>query len=175
MNHSDEKTPAQRIAELQRTATAFHEAGHAVAAFVLGRQVHKVTIEPGKSAFGTSRLGVCQLGKGRRKASKDLLEEEVIILFAGMVAEARFTGRYCETGASQDLRQIQAILCQRATSEKHHEKLHRRMLDKTEHLIGEQGHVLAIQWLAKELIEKNSLSGRAVKHFVNQAASQSGH
>lgn len=153
-------------------ATAYHEAGHAVAAFLLGRQVHKVTIEPGKSAFGALRLGTCQLAKGRTKPSKDLLEEEVIILFAGMVAEAHFTGKYCERGASEDLRMIRRILCGRATSEKQHEKLHRRMLDKTEHLLCDGRHAKAIDWIAQELIERTSVSGRAVKHFVNQALSQ---
>ena len=94
-------------------ATAYHEAGHAVMAQSLGRLVQKVTILPGKSQFGEVRLGICEIRKGRSKASKDLLEDEALILLAGMVAEARFTGQYCEQGATQDLRNLQQLLLQR--------------------------------------------------------------
>ena len=162
-------TDSSNTADPSRTATAYHEAGHAVVAYVLGRLVHKVTVEPGKSEFGASRLGVCRLGKGRHKASQDQLEDEVIILFAGMAAEARFTGRYCQAGASEDLQRIGSLLGQRATNEKQYEKLHRRMFDKTEHLLDHNDHMQAIHWIANELLERTTISGRSVKHFVEQA------
>ena len=85
-------------------ATAYHEAGHAVMALFLGRPIDKVTISPGKSAIGVERLGACHIKKGRGKGSKDWLEDEVMILLAGMVAESQITGQYCAAGAAQDLR-----------------------------------------------------------------------
>ena len=60
--------PDQAIRQL--TATSYHEAGHAVMAISLGRLVHKVTIVPGKSQFGDTRLGACEMQKGRSSASK---------------------------------------------------------------------------------------------------------
>ncbi|WP_231756328.1 ATP-dependent metallopeptidase FtsH/Yme1/Tma family protein [Lignipirellula cremea] len=154
-------------------ATAWHEAGHAVMAISLGRLVQKVTIMPGKSQFGVGRLGVCEIGKGRSKASKDQLEDEILILLAGMVAESRFTGEYCQSGASQDLRHVRRLLAQRASSENQLERLQRRLLDKTEHLLGEAGHALAVELIARELLQKTTVSGRAVRHFFEQAIRQS--
>lgn len=159
---------------LRLTATAYHEAGHAVMALSLGRLIQKVTILPGKSQFGELRLGVCEIRKGRSKASKDLLKDEVLILLAGMVAEARFTGQYCQQGATQDLRNIRRLLHNRASSENQLERLQRRLLDKTEHLLRDEGHAKAIELIARELIQKTTISGRAVRHFFEHAVKQSG-
>lgn len=156
-----------QVAEL--TATAYHEAGHAVMATVLGRNIQKVTIKPGKIQTGGLRLGLCELATGRRRSSHDALEDEVLILLAGMVAEAKFTGRYCQLGASQDLRFASSMLQDRGGNDNHAQRLQRRLLDKTEHLLNEPAHVQAIMTVAKELIERTTISGRAVRHIVSQA------
>lgn len=153
-------------------ATAYHESGHAVMAVLLGRLVHKVTIEPGKSPFGQMRLGQCEMGKGRSKASKDLLEEEVLILYAGMVAEAHFSGKYCESGARQDLANILRLLEPRVKTQKQLERLQKRLLGKTEYLLADDVHARAIKLIASELLEKTTISGRAVRHFFRQATEQ---
>jgi len=177
MNHDprqlDETSPDRSDpAAIQLMATAYHEAGHAVMALSLGRLIHKVTIVPGKSQFGGVRLGTCELQKGRSKASKDLLEDQVLILFAGMVAEAHFTGQYCRQGASQDLCDIARLLNNRANSEKQFQRLQRRWLDKTEHLLGDEVYATAVQLIAGELIQKTTITGRAVRHFFEQASKQ---
>lgn len=154
----------------EMTATAYHEAGHAVMALTLGRPIEKVTISPARLQTGGSRLGACKIQKGRFKASKDQLEDEVLILFAGMVAESHFTKQYCNLGASQDLRGIRQLLSNRATSERHLERLERRLLDKTEHLLGAQGLTKAIESIALELLTKETISGRAVRHLLEHAA-----
>ena len=158
---------------LRLIATAYHEAGHAVMAQSLGRLVQKVTILPGKSQFGQARLGICEIRKGRSKASKDQLEDEALILLAGMVAEARFTGQYCQSGAAQDLRNLQRLLQHRANSEAQLESLQRKMLAKTEHLLHADGPSRAIELVACELLQKQTISGRAVRHFFEQAEKQS--
>ncbi len=73
----------------QSIRTAYHEAGHAVIAIMVGRTVNKVSIVP-----GGKRLGVCKMNKGRTKASQDALEADLLILLAGMAAEGRKSGRY---------------------------------------------------------------------------------
>jgi len=158
-----------RRAVLERTATAYHEAGHAVMAISLGRTIQKVTIQPGKRQFGPARLGTCELKKGRSRASKDPLEDDVLILLAGMVSESKFTGRYNQGGASQDLRDVASLLCTRAASPRQHETLQRRLLAKTEHILCDAAHVAAIEVLAQELLEKTVVSGRAVRHHFQQA------
>lgn len=153
----------------EATATAYHEAGHAVMAVSLGRSIQKVTIQPGKRQFGPARLGTCEIKKGRRGGAQDPLEDDVLILLAGMVGEAKWTGEYCAQGASQDLRDVANLLCTRAASPRQHETLQRRMLSKAEHILSDAVHTEAIDKIANELLEKTTVSGRAVRHHFQQA------
>jgi hypothetical protein len=167
---ADESSAA---ATFTQTATAWHEAGHAVMAVSLGRSIEKVTISPAQLQTGGSRLGICKIQKGRSKASNDRLEEDVMILLAGMVGESRFTGRYCVDGAAQDLAFVERLLSTRASNERRLERLTRRMLDKTEHSLSESCHAEAIRLIASELVSKITISGRAVRHFFEQATRES--
>ena len=112
------------------------------------------------------------MDQGRSKASQDWLEDEVLILFAGMVAEAHFTGSYCPKGAASDLRAIESLLSTRANTERQFEKLHRRLLDKTEYILSDEVHEKAIASVAEQLLEHETIKGRLVKHFLNQAIDQ---
>ncbi len=142
-------------------------------ATIVGRPIQKVTICAAHLSTGGLRLGACKIRKGRSKPSKDWLEDEVLIFFAGMVAESHVTGTYCEQGARQDLRIVKRLLSQtRATSPRQLEKLERRLLDKTEYLLSEEPHAKAVEMVARELIEKTTISGRAVVHLFNQAITQ---
>jgi len=152
-------------------ATAYHEAGHAVMAMILGRGVQKVTIAAARMQTGGQRLGVCELGKGRTKPSQDTIEDEALILLAGMVAEARFTGEYCRRGAATDIRMVTRLLQNRAGTDRQLERLQRRLLEKTEHLLSETGHARAIEVVARELLLRTTVSGRGVRHLVDSAIS----
>lgn len=160
-------------ADGDRIATAYHEAGHAVMAISLGRNIQKATIAPAQITANSRRLGAVKFQKGRSKSSNDLLEDEVLILFAGMVAQSHVTGNYCHRGAASDLRAVQRLLETRANTEKQFEKLHRRMLEKTEYLLSDDVHRPAIQAVAQALLQQESISGRLVRHFLNQARDQS--
>ncbi len=165
-NHDQEKHPP---VDLRLLATAYHEAGHAVVALAVGRVLHKISIAPGQSNLGVQRAGQCQLQKGRRRSAEDWLEDEVLILLAGMVAEGRLTGEYCEAGAGQDLRFARRLLASRGASERQLERLERRMLDKTEHLLHDSGHWRAVEAIAAELLKHTTISGRAAQHLFQLA------
>ena len=92
-------------------AVAYHEAGHAVVALVLGRPVQRVTI----LAEG-ERLGTCEFGKAVFRPSEDWLEREALIALGGLAAEARWTGNYAMDGAAKD-RQYVASLARQRTGE----------------------------------------------------------
>ncbi len=171
MNDDEAKRRAAEDAS-DRLATAYHEAGHAVMAILLDRPIQKVTIEPAKMLAGGLRLGSCQLQKKRAKGSRDWLEDEVLILFAGMVAEAHFTGKHCTVGTSTDLRSIRRLIQSRPGSERQLDRIQRRFLDKTEHILRDDGHATAIRMIANELVRKTTISGRAVRHFIDQAIKQ---
>lgn len=163
----------QETARAALIATAYHEAGHAVMAVSLGRSIQKATIIAAKLQTGGVRLGAVKMQQGRNKATQDWLEDEVLILFSGMVAEAHFTGSYCQRGAASDLRAIDRLLGTRANTERQLEKLHRRLLDKTEYILGDEVHEKAIKSVAEQLLEHQTIKGRLVKHFLNQAMEQS--
>ena len=141
-------------------------------ALALGRPIQKVTISPAQLQTGGSRLGACRIQNRRLKASKDWLEDDVLILVAGMVAESHFTAQYCRPGAAQDLRAAKRLLSNRATSERQLERLESRLLQKAERLLGDQGRAKAIASIAQALLEKETLSGRAVRHLFEQAMQQ---
>ena len=138
-------------------------------AFLVGRPVEKVTIEPAQLQTGGGRLGACKIQKGRSKATRDSVEDEVLILFAGMVAESHQTKRYSPAGAQQDLMSVSRLLANRAKNEKQSVRLQQRLLAKTEHILSESVNATAIRLIADELLKRSTISGRAVRHFVEQA------
>jgi ATP-dependent Zn protease len=148
-------------------ATAYHEAGHAVMALALGRPVHRVTIEP-----DALRLGRCDLTKGSFRPSKDALETETLILLAGLAAEAMQTGEYRLEGAATDLRRVRSFAKSRAGGERQIERFERRMLSKTEHILGQPGVWLAVERIADELLRSITISGRAARHLFDLAEAQ---
>lgn len=87
-------------------ATAYHEAGHAVARVALGYAVRRVALTPELS----DRLGVCE-GYRSRAASADLgwgfwparrLRAEIVIRLAGDEGQRLYLGRRDHVGASLD-------------------------------------------------------------------------
>lgn len=116
-------------------------------------------------------MGACKVQKGRRKATNDAVEDEVLILLAGMVGESHVTNRFCVDGASQDLRMASRLLANRAPKERQLQRLMQRMLKKAEHLLGDSVNAKAIQLVAKELLAKETISGRAVRQLFSEASS----
>lgn len=148
----------------QKTLTAYHEAGHAVMALLMGRSVQKVSIIPSQN-----RLGVCKMQKGRVKQVQDKLEAEMLILLAGMAAEGRRAGKYNIAGASQDLHMVEKLAMSRSGNARQAEKLIHKTLDKTQHLLSNKGTWKAVKIIAEELLENESISGRAAKHHLSIA------
>jgi ATP-dependent Zn protease len=155
---SSNKQPDQRI------HTAYHEAGHAVIAIVVGRNVNKVSIIP-----GGNKLGVCKMSKGRKKASQDVLEAELLILLAGMAAEGRKSGRYNMQGASQDLRDAEKLALMRAGNAKQAGKVLKRTLDKVHNLFDQTATWNATKSIAEALLASESISGREADHLYKLA------
>ncbi len=147
--------------------TAYHEAGHAVMALVLGRPVHAVSVMPDER-----RAGACEFGKPTFRPTEDWLEREILISLAGLAAEAKFTGDYNWGAAARDQIYVQKLAESRA-GEKRAERLQRRLLAKAEHLLNQEEHWQAVEWIAAELIRLGSISGRAAKHFFERALAQS--
>ena len=143
--------------------TAYHEAGHAVVALVLGRPVHRVSVLPNHE-----RLGQCDVRKGAFRPSEDWVEREMLIALGGVAAEARHTGTYAWDMADRDLQYVRDLAVRRA-GERQAERLERRLLAKAEHLLAKDGYWRAVELIAAELLRRGSISGRAARHLFDQA------
>jgi len=144
-------------------ATAYHEAGHAVVALALGRQVHQVSILPNKD-----RLGVCEFRKPSFRPTEDWIEREILISLGGIAAEARHTGVHAWESAGRDFQYVEKLAVERA-GERRAERYTTRMLSKAEHLISQDENWRAIEKIAKALLETGTISGRAARHFFDES------
>ena len=143
-------------------ATAYHEAGHAVIALVLGRSVQRVSVLP-----NLDTLGRCEFQKGRTRPSEDWLEREILISLAGLAAEARHTGQYAWDGAARDLQTVKRLATQRA-GERHVERLQKRLLSKVEHMLSQPENWKAVELIVAELLRSETISGRTAVHLFEQ-------
>jgi len=144
-------------------ATAYHEAGHAVMALLHERPVLKVNILP-----QGERLGICQFRKGVQRPSNDWLEAELLIALAGLAAEARFTGIYDEHGAGRDLYSVRKLALMR-TNDRSVDRFDKRMLAKAENILADDRIWAAVVSIAEALLKSGILSGRAVRHYYEEA------
>jgi hypothetical protein len=143
-------------------ATAYHEAGHAVLALVLGRSVRHVSILPDRE-----RLGACEFGKGSARPTADWLEREILIALGGIAAEARFTGKYAWGGAAHDQKVVRRLSIERA-GERRAERLERRLLAKAEHLLADDNCWQAVELIVAELMKHGEISGRTAQHLYDR-------
>ncbi len=107
------------MSDEEKRNTAFHEAGHALVAYVLPHAdpLHKVTIIPRGRALGVTM----QLPEeDRYNFTKEYVESSITILMAGRLAEELLLGS-CTTGAANDLErateQARKMVCEWGMSE----------------------------------------------------------
>jgi cell division protease FtsH len=95
------------ITEKEKRVVAYHEAGHALVAHLLGdaNPVQKVTIVPRGTALGYT-LNLPE--EDRYIRTRDELIDEITMLLAGRAAEHVVFGRI-STGAANDLERVTAI------------------------------------------------------------------
>jgi hypothetical protein len=157
-NNSNETSDEEDV-----LATAFHEAGHAIIAVLLGRPVEKVSV-----VRNSLRLGVCQMSKRKGAPIQDEIETQALIQFAGLISEAKWTGKFNWAGAQQDLIQIRQLARYRGASEKQVERLQRRWMDKTDYMLSDNQTWSLVEKLALELVGRKTVSGRFVANLVEQ-------
>ncbi len=95
------------ISEKERRLTAYHEAGHAILANVLPDvdPVHRITIIPrGRAGGFTMQLP----REDRSYTTKGMMENELVILLGGRVAE-KLVLHDVSTGAQNDLKRVSGI------------------------------------------------------------------
>lgn len=167
-------------------SAAIHQAGHAVAAFKLGKPIEHLTILRDQDHFGCVKCAYAYWFTPDRELPEPmwaLIEDQVLIWLAGFAADdswfqdrpdkpddpnARLT-----VGADSDLRAVatMAELIRPGTREGHIEELRQRVLQ----WVGPKGAYAALVYqLAGELATAQELSGLDAELFLTLAEAEVG-
>jgi ATP-dependent Zn protease len=144
--------------------TAFHEAGHAVAAHVLRRKIEFVTIAKGEGRAGLARLSDIRPNQWTRR------ERDIVVAFAGPFAEIRKYGQAKAAGVDDDLQYIRSEidLVARArnpiASAEDVERLRTELSQRGQALV--DSHWTEIEAVAFALLKYETLSGAVVKRLL---------
>lgn len=163
-----------RAAQKKLIATAYHEAGHAVASHVLkyAPKTKKLTIEP-EPEFGNLGHALAFFMPSLKPDLEDdlktmaRLEARVIVLLAGPESERKYTGRYNNAGAAGDhadaadyaLRMDSNSTCMAA----HREYCRQRAIQLVDH------QWKMIEKLAEALLEHKTLNGKQVRAILDES------
>jgi len=157
----------------QRAATAYHEAGHAVAAWLLHIRIRKVTIVPEGDALGyvlrrsvVFRKGVletleCGAATDREQAwAQFCAERHAIYCFAGMEAQKRFNPRSVRIHhwkSDHDAAMKGLYFLTPRDSIRLYDRI---MRIRTKYLLDRPDARVAVKALAEALVERRTLSGQ---------------
>jgi ATP-dependent Zn protease len=167
-------------ARARLAGTAYHEAGHAVAAHVKELRLDGVTIQPD----GTGMLGTVSIKSRAEPFHKERitwstrlgpflsrLEREGVVMLAGYAAEKHYAGKSASVfhWAGQDFSTVLNWVEQVAFSDKEVTKLAEWVDARATNLITLAPHWSAVEQLAQELLKKKRLSGREARTIIEDA------
>ena len=153
------------------TTVAYHEAGHAVAAFLMRRRFKKVTIIPEGNALGSlagcgwrSKLNP-EYDDGARLRHR--IEADIIVSLAGPVAEAKLTSRFNHIGACQDYHDAVGCALYVTDSKNETEAYINWLLERTKNILS------FIRWdavkeLADELIKQREIGYTIARKIIRK-------
>lgn len=159
---------ARKMSELERTA--YHEAGHAVAAYSMRRRIRAVSIIPEGNTLGHNLYGKglnIQPDAGVDGRMRNEIERRVICVLAGWAVEARLNPRRrgIATG-SNDLRHASDLASYVVGSAEELEAYSNWLWIRTKLLIALPYHWAAIEALAGELVTHKRLGERRVREVI---------
>jgi ATP-dependent Zn protease len=149
-------------------ANAFHEAGHAVVAYLLRRRIVSVSVQ------GHDCVTVLSYVNGK---SQWRIEQKILIALAGPVAECYFTGRRQSPGCQMDAAQafIYASFISGSNrmpafapdpTDPEVMALIRRLRERVSDLITADHDWRAVESLAAALLKKTSLTGEEARKVI---------
>ena len=137
--------------------TAYHEAGHAVAAFHMRRSFRYVTIEPDEESLGhvmyTKFSDSFRPDIDSDRKIRKPLEKAIITAFAGPIAEQIFSGRKNPIGASRDFHSASDYVSYLCVSSEESEAYINWLWIKTKKMIMNPTKWCSVKRLAEELLD----------------------
>ncbi|MCZ6689591.1 MAG: hypothetical protein O7H41_08320 [Planctomycetota bacterium] len=155
--------------------TAYHEAGHAVAAVSLCRRLGKVTILPDPELKSEGHCVLGPIGKfnadiewNRRTELK--AERDIILFLAGVTAEKIVTGRYpAKMFESSDLRKVTDLAWRVEGDDEKITAYLRGMQERTKALLQSPRAWAAVKALASALLEDEEIRPRTARGLITRA------
>ena len=155
-------------------ATAYHEAGHAVVALLLGMRLRSVTILFDEEHHNKG-LCSCEPEKGLDRVDEWPLprreawaNRRITFVIAGPIAEKRFTNRTNRAGSSADFDEAVRIAEKVSLSDREAERQIDWLWERANNLLAVKETWKAVEEVAAALLAQQTLTGRAVKKIVRQ-------
>jgi len=158
-------TKSRSQGERRLAATAYHEAGHAVAAIDHEWKVRRVSIAPTADTLGH----MMRYKKSSFRPDVDAesikartqLESLAIICMAGEAAERRYTGRRNRVGAASDIRKIADLVSYRFRNDERVVMAYYRYIQEYADAMMRNPLVWTkVRAVARLLIERTTISGQ---------------
>ncbi len=160
----------------QLTATAYHEAGHTAATIEVNLRVKEVSIIPNKER---NSLGHCSGPKAPRwlldadhdvsLRVRDRLERMIIVLLAGPIAEAQWTGRRNHVGASGDVKKAVDLMSHLAGGKEADAYL-AWLYIRAENIIASDATWGVVQAIAEALLAQRRITGKEARRLYDEGA-----
>lgn len=158
----------------EKLAVAYHEAGHAVAYYILRIPIKYVTIKPDPEAHTLGEVQGLPFPKSLAPdvqidlRTRDYLERRIMGLAAGAIAEAMVTGERDHIGATEDMQRcldFASYYCSDAEVSAYINWL----CIRAEQLIQSPEHRRMLDEVADALVKKETISGRKARQIMNNA------
>lgn len=153
----------------QLRATAYHEAGHAVACWKMRMAIRKATVAPDDDSLGhVSRYPCPAFHPDYKTNPKTIVRliDYVVMCFAGSEAEARLCGRRNNVGAQQDYSNAHGAASHLCGSDRSTEAFLRWGRLQAADMIGAEMIWMLIQAVAKSLLRETTLTGKQVRNVI---------
>ena len=148
------------------SVTAIHEAGHVVAAHLLGRpRIREVTIEPGERSFGGVTLEEPIDIQGAATRDRADVEDEIVYLLAGWEAAARASGEPPRFPRGTDGFHAESLAHEIQPAE-HAEKYLKRVQQRAQELVSREDVWRSIQYVAAQLRQRRTISGEEARRPI---------
>jgi hypothetical protein len=165
------RKPRRRPSRAERTA--YHEAGHAVAAYLRHLRFTSVSIVPDRGTLGRCEFSeapvVIDLSVPPTPRTRARVETLIVVSLAGVIAECLLTGRHNWRGAHADLRDAGRYAEALAGSDNEAGAYARWLWEHTRVLLSAPPCWLAVQRLAGALTEDGRVGERRARALIASA------
>jgi hypothetical protein len=165
------RKPPRRPSRVERTA--YHEAGHAVAAYLRHLRFTSVSIVPDRGTLGRCEFSeapiVIDLSVPPTPHTRARVETLIVVSLAGVIAECLLTGRHNWRGAHADLHDAARYAESLAGSDAEASAYARWLWEHTRVLLSAPRCWLAVQRLAAALAEDGRVGERRARALIASA------